>query len=137
MLPDDAPAAIRAEVLAGSVRSAEHRRDAVPRRSARAARRAAAAVDSGRARERAHAHYMLARALLVAERHDGEAEAELVGAPRSPPRPATTRSPRRSPCSTGPTSSPPPAGSAEVVAAADASAERLRASGWARSRTPR
>lgn len=63
LLPADAPASTRAEVLAGCVRAAEHCRDGVlALRSARAAVAASASDPQTSAR----AHYMLARALLVA-----------------------------------------------------------------------
>jgi DNA-binding CsgD family transcriptional regulator/tetratricopeptide (TPR) repeat protein len=75
LLPDDAPPSVRGTVLAGSVRSAERRHDA--RAGIELAGAAVTAVSSLPLRDRRHAHYMLARALVVAG-EDGAAHDHLV-----------------------------------------------------------
>jgi DNA-binding CsgD family transcriptional regulator/tetratricopeptide (TPR) repeat protein len=126
-LPDDAPAAVRAEVLAGSVRAAEHRRDAD---AALTRARAAMAASAGtNPREQGHAHYMLARALLVAGEWD-EAEAELVAAAlaaevgHDPVTAAVALLDRADLVAES-------GRIGDVVGAADAAAARLRDGGWA------
>ena len=76
LLPDDAAPAVRAAVLAGTVRAAEQRLDADA-----ALARAQAAMDAAvtAPQVQVHAHYMLARALLVANDWAG-AEREFVAA---------------------------------------------------------
>jgi DNA-binding CsgD family transcriptional regulator/tetratricopeptide (TPR) repeat protein len=126
LLPDDAPAMIRAEVLAGSVRASEHRRDAVE--ALARARRAAEAVAGGSPRERVHAHYMLGRALMLAG-EPVEAEAELRAAAEAAERaldPITQAAAMldRADLVAG------DGRVAEVVAEADAAADRSRRAGW-------
>ena len=105
LLPDDAPPAVRAAVLAGSVRAAEQRHDA-----GAALVRARAAMDAAitAPQVQVHAHYMLARALLVAQDWGGRAGVRRRrriggGAPRASHRRRCAGRPLRAAGATGPT----------------------------------
>jgi DNA-binding CsgD family transcriptional regulator/tetratricopeptide (TPR) repeat protein len=126
LLPDDAPAMVRAEVLAGSVRASEHGGD--PVEAVARARRAAAVVAGRSPRERVHAHYMLGRALMLAG-EAAEAEDELRAAAEAAERsldPITQAAAMldRADLVAG------DGRIAEVIADADAAADRLRSGGW-------
>ena len=125
LLPDDAAPAVRAAVLAGSVRAAEQRLDAVA-----ALARAQAAMDASETapQVQVHAHYMLARALLVAGEW-AEAEQELVaavGAAEAHLEPVTGAVALADLCEL----LAPQGRLAEALAVAVDSAARLRAGGW-------
>ena len=125
LLPDDAPPAVRAAVLAGTVRAAEQRLDADA-----ALARAQAAMDAAvtAPQVQVHAHYMLARALLVAQDWGG-AEREFVAAVASAEEhlePVTGAVALADLCEL----LAPQGRLAEALAVAIDSAARLRAAGW-------
>jgi len=125
LLPDDAPPAVRAAVLAGTVRAAEQRLDADA-----ALARAQAAMDAAvtAPQVQVHAHYMLARALLVAQDWGG-AEREFVAAVASAEEhlePVTGAVALADLCEL----LAPQGRLAEALAVAVDSAARLRAAGW-------